>query len=72
MSRDTAASIGARRGQQQGQNGSGNAQAKYERYVALAREAAAAGDVIEMENFYQHAEHYFRVVRAAQGDGDQG
>jgi hypothetical protein len=62
----------ARRGQQQGQNGSGNARAKYERYVALAREAAAAGDVIEMENFYQHAEHYFRVMRAAHGGGDQG
>jgi hypothetical protein len=46
------------------QNGSsGNAQRNYERYLALAREAALSGDTIEMENCYQHAEHYFRVMR---------
>ncbi len=54
-----------REAQQQRQNGPGNARAKYERYVALAREAAAAGDVIEMENLFQHAEHYFRVMKGA-------
>ena len=48
----------------QRQNGSGgNAHQKYDRYVALAREAASNGDHIEAENFYQHAEHYFRVMR---------
>jgi len=31
--------------------------------MALARAAALAGDPIEMENCYQHAEHYFRVMR---------
>jgi hypothetical protein len=41
----------------------GNAQRNYERYIALAREAALAGDTVEMENCYQHAEHYFRVMR---------
>lgn len=42
---------------------SANAQRNYERYLALAREAALNGDAIEMENCYQHAEHYFRVMR---------
>ena len=46
------------------QNGSaGNAHQKYERYVALAREALLNGDTVEAENCYQHAEHYFRVMR---------
>jgi hypothetical protein len=48
----------------QRQNGSGgNAHRNYERYVALAREAASNGDAVEAENFYQHAEHYFRVMK---------
>ena len=34
--------------------------------MARAREAEVAGDVVEMENFYQHAEHYWRVMRAAE------
>ena len=42
---------------------SGNAQKNYDRYLALAREAGLAGDTIEMENCYQHAEHYLRVMR---------
>src|SRR4051812_6745946 len=43
----------------------GNAYRVFERYVALAREAAASGDRIAAENLYQHAEHYFRVMNAA-------
>ena len=31
--------------------------------LALAREATLNGDTVEAENFYQHAEHYFRVTR---------
>jgi uncharacterized protein DUF4167 len=47
----------------QRQNGSaGNAYRNYERYLALAREAGLSGDRVEMENWYQHAEHYFRVM----------
>lgn len=42
----------------------GNAYQVFERYVALAREAAANGDRIAAENLYQHAEHYFRVMSA--------
>jgi hypothetical protein len=45
------------------QNSGGNAQRNYERYLALAREAALNGDTVEAENCYQHAEHYFRVMR---------
>jgi hypothetical protein len=44
-------------------NTTANAKQSYERYMALARAAALAGDPIEMENCYQHAEHYFRVMR---------
>ena len=50
-------------GRRQGQNGDGNAQRNYERYVALAREATLKGDAVEAENCYQHAEHYFRMMR---------
>jgi hypothetical protein len=46
----------------------GNARERYERYLARAREAQLSGDVIEMENCYQHAEHYFRVMR---GEGHE-
>ena len=48
----------------------GNAYQVFERYVALAREAASAGDRIAAENLYQHAEHYFRVMNA-NGEGPQ-
>ena len=47
----------------------GNAYQVFERYVALAREAAASGDRIGAENLYQHAEHYFRVMNA-NGEGN--
>jgi hypothetical protein len=50
-------------GGRHGNNSSGNAQKNYERYMALAREAALSGDNVEMENCYQHAEHYYRVMR---------
>src|ERR1700733_9824459 len=42
----------------------GNAYQVFERYVALAREAATSGDRIAAENYYQHAEHYFRIMNA--------
>ena len=46
----------------------GNAYQVFERYVALAREAQSSGDRVAAENFYQHAEHYFRIMNA-NGDG---
>jgi hypothetical protein len=51
----------------------GNAYQVFERYVALAREAATSGDRIAAENLYQHAEHYFRIMNAnGEGQGQQG
>ncbi len=43
----------------------GNAYQVYERYLALARDAHSAGDRITAENFFQHAEHYFRIIAAS-------
>ena len=42
---------------------SANAQKSYDSYVALAREAASRGDTIAAENFYQHAEHFLRLLK---------
>ena len=42
----------------------GNAYQVLEKYLAMARDATAAGDRIAAENFYQHAEHYYRVINA--------
>ena len=39
-----------------------NAQRNYERYLALAQAEVQAGNVIGAENYYQHAEHYFRSM----------
>ncbi|MFN7304942.1 MAG: DUF4167 domain-containing protein [Phenylobacterium sp.] len=44
----------------------GNAQTVLERYQQLARDAASSGDRVLAENFLQHAEHYFRLIRAMQ------
>ena len=44
----------------------GAAQHVYERYQQLARDAHTAGDRVVAENYLQHAEHYFRVMRAMQ------
>ena len=44
----------------------GNAYQVLEKYLAMARDATAAGDRIAAENFYQHAEHYFRMINANQ------
>ena len=42
--------------------GSPNSQRSYERYLALAQAQAQSGDVVGAENYYQHAEHYFRSM----------
>jgi hypothetical protein len=42
--------------------GSQNAQRNYERYLALARAEALNGNTVAAENYYQHAEHYFRSM----------
>ncbi|MGB8275068.1 MAG: DUF4167 domain-containing protein [Alphaproteobacteria bacterium] len=47
-----------------------------EKYLALARDASSSGDYIAAENYFQHAEHYFRILNANgggfQGQGPQG
>ena len=45
----------------------GNAQQVVDKYQALAREAATAGNPVMAENYYQHAEHYYRVMTASGG-----
>ena len=42
----------------------GNAHQVMEKYLGLARDAASQGDRHAAENFYQHAEHYFRLINA--------
>src|SRR5258708_6252980 len=37
-----------------------------EKHVQLARDARSSGDPVAAENYYQHAEHYFRLIAAAQ------
>ena len=50
----------------------GSAYQIFERYLASAREATASGDRIAAENFYQHAEHYFRINNARREGNQQG
>lgn len=44
----------------------GTASHIYERYLQLARDAASSGDRVLSENYMQHADHYFRLVRSMQ------
>lgn len=44
----------------------GSAQTVFEKYQQLGRDAQSNGDRVLGENYMQHAEHYFRVLRAMQ------
>jgi hypothetical protein len=44
----------------------GTAQTIAEKYAALARDAQSSGDRVMAENYLQHAEHYNRIILAAQ------
>lgn len=44
----------------------GNAFQVYEKYLTLARDSSSAGDRVAAENYFQHAEHYFRIYSADQ------
>lgn len=44
----------------------GNAHHIAEKYLQLARDAHTGGDPVAAENYLQHAEHYFRLIAAAQ------
>jgi hypothetical protein len=49
----------------------GNAVHVADKYMTLARDAHAAGDPVSAENYLQHAEHYNRIVMAAQAQFQQ-
>jgi hypothetical protein len=42
----------------------GTAQQLYDKYQQLARDAFSNGDRVTGEAYYQHAEHYFRIISA--------
>jgi hypothetical protein len=44
----------------------GTAQHVAEKYLQLARDAQSSGDPVSAESYLQHAEHYFRIIAAAQ------
>ena len=47
--------------------GSHNARRNYDRYLALAQAELQAGDRVAAENYYQYAEHYFRLMSSDRG-----
>jgi hypothetical protein len=49
----------------------GSASHVYEKYLQLARDANSSGDRVLAENYLQHAEHYFRIMSAAQAQQQQ-
>ena len=54
----------------------GTAVQVHDKYLTLARDATSSGDRIAAEGYFQHAEHYFRLMSvareeaAARGNGD--
>jgi hypothetical protein len=49
----------------------GSAAHVYEKYLQLARDANSSGDRVMAENYLQHAEHYYRLLSAAQAQQQQ-
>ena len=49
----------------------GNAFQITEKYMTLARDAASAGDTILAESYYQHAEHYQRIINEFSNSNEQ-
>ena len=48
----------------------GTAHQVAEKYLALAKDAVSLGDSIVAENYYQHAEHYVRILNEFDGKFD--
>jgi hypothetical protein len=42
----------------------GTAQQLFEKYLQLGRDASSSGDRVMAEGYFQHAEHYFRILNA--------
>ena len=49
----------------------GTVQQVYDKYLTLARDATSSGDRIGAENYYQHAEHYYRIIAVQQENAEQ-
>ena len=49
----------------------GTAHQIYEKYLMLGRDSASSGDRIMSENYFQHADHYYRHILANQGPLEQ-
>jgi hypothetical protein len=50
----------------------GTAQQLFEKYLQLGRDATGAGDRVMAESYFQHAEHYFRILNAMSQAQQQG
>jgi hypothetical protein len=51
----------------------GTAQQVLDKYMALGRDATTSSDPVSAEGYFQHAEHYYRVLHANDGNiGDRG
>jgi hypothetical protein len=49
----------------------GTAQTVADKYLQLGRDAMASGDTVMSESYFQHAEHYLRILAAAQAYNQQ-
>lgn len=49
----------------------GTAKQVYEKYLALAKDAQGTDDLIMAENYFQHAEHYLRIMNEFASDLDE-
>jgi Domain of unknown function (DUF4167) len=50
----------------------GTAQQLFEKYLQLGRDATSSGDRVMAEGYFQHAEHYFRILNAMNQAVQQG
>lgn len=50
----------------------GTAQQLSEKYLQLGRDATSSGDRVMAEAYFQHAEHYFRILNAINQATQQG
>jgi hypothetical protein len=50
----------------------GTAQQLFEKYLQLGRDATSASDRVMAESYFQHAEHYFRILNAMTQAAQQG
>lgn len=46
----------------------GTAKQIYEKYLTMAKDAMGTDDIVMAENYFQHAEHYLRVMTESASD----